>query len=95
MPLMPAHAQAIRIAQMAVKADESGEYAAAVTFYSKAVELIRRAKATLPESQPGDAERLEAYAARYALRLRLLLEHVNDGREPPSLEASLVGELTQ
>tara|TARA_B110001452_G_scaffold243967_1_gene227719 strand:- start:339 stop:1328 length:990 start_codon:yes stop_codon:yes gene_type:complete len=77
---------AIRIAQDAVKADESGDFDTAIALYTKAVDLIKKGLQIQSEDESVDNTVLHRYAKLYSDRIAVLAEH-GRGRAQPSSSA--------
>ena len=72
---------AIRIAQDAVRSDESGDFDEAIALYTKAVDLIKLGLQIQREDESVDNTVLHRYAKLYSDRIAVLAEH-SRGRGP-------------
>ena len=79
---------AIRIAQDAVRADESGDFDEAIALYTKAVDLIKLGLQIQREDESVDNTVLHRYAKLYSDRIAVLAEHSRGRGSGPSTSAA-------
>ena len=79
---------AIRIAQDAVKVDESGDFDTAIALYTKAVDLIKKGLQIQSEDESVDNTVLHRYAKLYSDRIAVLAEHGRGRSSQPGASSS-------